>query len=245
MTDFTAENHLIVALDMPSVEEARLLVATLGDTVSFYKVGLELLFAGGLELARDLRHQGKKVFLDMKLLDIGNTVERAVANAAELDITFLTVHGQDLKTLRAAVSGRSGSKVKLLAVTVLTNLSGDDLAQQGSSLSPADLVLRRAEMAYAAGFDGVIASGQEAARIRAATGPNFLIVTPGIRLTGGTTDDQERVMTPDHAIMAGANHLVVGRPITQADDPRRAAETFVHHIKEALANSGAKPSGPH
>lgn len=245
MTDFAAEDHLIVALDMPSVEEARLLVATLGDTVSFYKVGLELLFAGGLELARDLRYQGKKVFLDMKLLDIGNTVERAVANAAELDITFLTVHGQDLKTLRAAVSGRGGSKVKLLAVTVLTNLSGEDLAQQGSSLSPADLVLRRAEMAYAAGFDGVIASGQEAARIRAATGPNFLIVTPGIRLTGGTTDDQERVMTPDHAIMAGANHLVVGRPITQADDPRLAAETFVHHIKEALANSGAKPSGPH
>ncbi|WP_333795345.1 orotidine-5'-phosphate decarboxylase, partial [Hyphomicrobium sp.] len=203
MTDIAAEDRLVVALDMPSVEEARLLVASLGDTVTFYKVGLELLFAGGLELARDLRRQGKKVFLDMKLLDIGNTVERAVANAAELDITFLTVHGQDLKTLRAAVSGRGGSKVKLLAVTVLTNLSTQDLAQQGSSLSPADLVLRRAEMAYAAGFDGVVASGQEAARIRAATGPNFLIVTPGIRLTGGTTDDQERVMTPDHAIMAG------------------------------------------
>lgn len=245
MTDIAAEDRLVVALDMPSVEEARLLVASLGDTVTFYKVGLELLFAGGLELARDLRRQGKKVFLDMKLLDIGNTVERAVANAAELDITFLTVHGQDLKTLRAAVSGRGGSKVKLLAVTVLTNLSTQDLAQQGSSLSPADLVLRRAEMAYAAGFDGVVASGQEAARIRAATGPNFLIVTPGIRLTGGTTDDQERVMTPDHAIMAGADHLVVGRPITQADDPRLAAGTFVHHIREALANSSAKPSGPH
>src|SRR5690606_37961387 len=151
MTDIAAEDRLVVALDMPSVEEARLLVASLGDTVTFYKVGLELLFAGGLELARDLRRQGKKVFLDMKLLDIGNTVERAVANAAELDITFLTVHGQDLKTLRAAVSGRGGSKVKLLAVTVLTNLSTQDLAQQGSSLSPADLVLRRAEMAYAAG----------------------------------------------------------------------------------------------
>jgi orotidine-5'-phosphate decarboxylase len=241
----SAQDHLIVALDMPTIEEARRLVATLGGTVSFYKVGLELLFAGGLDLARDLRLQGKNVFLDMKLLDIGNTVERAVANAAELDITFLTVHGHDLKTLRAAVSGRAGAKVKLLAVTVLTNLSADDLAQQGSSLSPADLVLRRAELAYAAGFDGVIASGQEAARIRAATGPGFLIVTPGIRLPGGTTDDQERVMTPDHAILAGANHIVVGRPITQADDPKLVAETFVHHIREALAKSGAAASGLH
>ena len=245
MTDIQIQDRLIVALDMPTTEEARRLIGVLGDTVSFYKVGLELLFAGGLDLARDLRRQGKKVFLDMKLLDIGNTVERAVANAAELDVTFLTVHGTDLKTLRAAVSGRGGGKVKLLAVTVLTNLSADDLAQQGSSLAPAELVLRRAELAYAAGFDGVIASGQEAARIRAATSPDFLIVTPGIRLPGGTTDDQERVMTPDHAIMAGANHVVVGRPITQADDPKLAAETFLHHIHEAVAKSAAPPSGPH
>lgn len=229
------QDRLIVALDMPTVEEARLLVSELGDTVSFYKVGLELLFAGGLAFARDLRRQGKKVFLDMKLLDIGNTVERAVANAAELDVTFLTVHGQDLKTLRAAAAGRAGGTLKLLAVTVLTNLTADDLREQGATLSPADLALRRAELAYAAGFDGVVASGQEAARIRAATGPKFLIVTPGIRLPGGTTDDQERVMTPDHAIAAGANHIVVGRPITQADDPKLAAETFLAHIAEALA----------
>ncbi|MGE0025347.1 MAG: orotidine-5'-phosphate decarboxylase, partial [Hyphomicrobium sp.] len=168
-----------------------------------------------------------------------------VANASELDIAFLTVHGHDLKTLRAAVSGRAGSKVKLLAVTVLTSLSADDLREQGSTLSPADLVLRRAEMAFAAGFDGVIASGQEAARIRAATGPNFLIVTPGIRLTGSATDDQERVMTPEHAILAGADHIVIGRPITQADDPKAAAETFVHHIHEALVKAGAGASGPH
>ncbi|MCC7251956.1 orotidine-5'-phosphate decarboxylase [Hyphomicrobium sp.] len=240
-----ARDRLIVALDMPTIEQARLLVSTLGEAVSFYKVGLELLFAGGLDLARDLRRQGKRVFLDMKLLDIGNTVERAVANATELDVTFLTVHGHDLKTLRAAVSGRAGSKVKLLAVTVLTNLSAEDLREQGSSLAPADLVLRRAELARMAGFDGVIASGQEAARIRAATGPDFLIVTPGIRLPGGTTDDQERVMTPDHAIAAGANHIVVGRPITQADDPKLAAETFVHHIADALARTATNPSGPH
>lgn len=245
MSNAATKDRLIVALDMPTIEGARKLVATLGDTVSFYKVGLELLFAGGLDLARDLRRQGKRVFLDMKLLDIGNTVERAVANASELDITFLTVHGHDLKTLRAAVSGRAGEKVKLLAVTVLTNLSADDLREQGSTLSPPELVLRRAELAFAAGFDGVIASGQEAARIRAATGPNFLIVTPGIRLPGGTTDDQERVMTPDHAVMAGANHIVVGRPITQADDPKLVAETFIHHIHEALAKTGAGASGPH
>lgn len=245
MSHDTVRDRLIVALDMPSVEEARQLVSKLDDTVSFYKVGLELLFAGGLDLARDLRRRGKRVFLDMKLLDIGNTVERAVANATELDITFLTVHGHDLKTLRAAVAGRASGKVKLLAVTVLTNLTEEDLRQQGSTLSPADLVLRRAELAHAAGFDGVIASGQEAARIRAATGPDFLIVTPGIRLTGSATDDQERVMTPEHAIAAGANHIVVGRPITQADDPKLAAETFIHHIREVIAKATAGASGPH
>lgn len=245
MTNTSAQDHLIVALDMPTAEEARRLVSTLGDTVSFYKVGLELLFAGGLDLARDLRRQGKRVFLDMKLLDIGNTVERAVANATELDVTFLTVHGHDLKTLRAAVAGRASGKVKLLAVTVLTNLTADDLKQQGSGISPADLVLRRAELAYASGFDGVIASGQEAQRIREAVGPKFLIVTPGIRLVGSTTDDQERVMTPDNAIAAGANHIVVGRPITQADNPKAAAEKFLACIDEALSRSPLGSPGTH
>lgn len=230
---------------MPTVEEARRLVSVLDEAVSFYKVGLELLFAGGLDLARDLRRAGKRVFLDMKLLDIGNTVERAVANATEIDVDFLTVHGHDAKTLRAAVAGRGDSRLKLLAVTVLTNLTAEDLKEQGSAMSPAELVLRRAELAYRAGFDGVIASGQEAARIRAATGPEFLIVTPGIRLQGSTTDDQERVMTPDHAMWAGANHLVVGRPITQADDPRAAAQSFVHHIREALVKRGPGGTMPH
>lgn len=233
MPHHTARDRLIVALDMPTVEEARLLVSRLNDTVTFYKVGLELLFAGGLELARALKAMHKHVFLDLKLLDIGNTVERAVANATELGVDFLTVHGHDLKTMRAAVSGRGASKLKLLAVTVLTNLTGDDLNEQGSSLAPADLVLRRAELARLAGFDGVIASGQEAARIRAAVGPGFLIVTPGIRLTGSATDDQQRITTPDNAIRAGADYIVVGRPITQADDPKLAAETFVNHIREA------------
>lgn len=226
-------DSLIVALDMPSVSEARQLIMKLDDSVAFYKVGLELMFAGGLELASELKHMGKRVFLDMKLLDIGTTVERAVSNIKELDLDFLTVHGHDTKTLHAAVNGRRDSDLKLLAVTVLTNLTADDLRQQGSDLSPADLVVRRARLAHEAGFDGVIASGQEAARIREVTSPKFLIVTPGIRLTGSAMDDQERVMTPAHAIAAGANHIVVGRPITQADDPRAAAETFQHHIREA------------
>ena len=237
MGSHSAKDRLIVALDMPTVEEAERLIATLGDAVSFYKVGLELLFAGGLDLARALKGEGKHVFLDMKLLDIGNTVERAVANVTELGVDMLTVHGHDLKTMRAAVTGRGGSKLKLLAVTVLTNLTGDDLKQQGSSLSPAELVVQRAKLAYEAGFDGVIASGQEAGRVRDAVGSNFLIVTPGIRLTGSSTDDQQRITTPDNAIKAGASHIVVGRPITQADDPRLVAETFINHIREAEASS--------
>jgi orotidine-5'-phosphate decarboxylase len=234
MSHLTAKDRLIVALDMPTQEEARRLVATLGDSVHFYKVGLELLFAGGLELARALKGEGKRVFLDMKLLDIGNTVERAVANATEFGVDFLTVHGHDLKTLRAAVTGRGKSPLKLLAVTVLTNLTADDLAQQGSSLSPSDLVQRRALLARESGFDGVIASGQEAGRIRQSVGPNFLIVTPGIRLTGSATDDQERITTPDHAIAGGADYIVVGRPITQADDPKLVAGAFINHIRDAV-----------
>lgn len=237
MTHASTKDRLIVALDMPSIEEAQRLIATLDDAVTFYKVGLELVFNGGLDLARALKMQGKRVFLDMKLLDIGNTVERAVSNAKELGVDFLTVHGQDLKTMRAAVTGRGNSSLKLLAVTVLTNLSDDDVKQQGSRYSPAELVLHRARLAFESGFDGVVASGQEAARIREVVGPNFLIVTPGIRLPGSTTDDQERVMTPDHAIAAGANHVVVGRPITQADDPCLSAESFLHHIREAVARS--------
>jgi len=173
------------------------------------------------------------VFLDMKLLDIAHTVERAVANASELGLNFLTVHGHDQKTLKAAVAGRGTSKLKLLAVTVLTNLGQDDLRLHGTTLTPAELVLRRAKMAHDAGFDGVISSGQEAAKIREAVGPGFLIVTPGIRLMGSSMDDQERVTTPESAISSGADYIVVGRPITQSSDPKASAESFVHHIREA------------
>lgn len=229
-TQDAAKDKLIVALDLPSYDDARALVDRLGNSVSFYKIGLELLFAEGLSLARELKFEGKRVFLDLKFLDIGNTVERAVAAAAGLGIDFLTVHGHNSKTLKAAVRGRAGSNLKLLAVTVLTSLNRSDLEEQGISLTPADLVLRRARMARDAGFDGVIASGQEAAAVRADLGLSFLIVTPGIRLPGADSDDQSRVTTPEAALRAGANYLVVGRPINAAEDPKAAANAFLAHI---------------
>lgn len=231
-------DRLIVALDLPTVDEARSLVRTLGREVSFYKIGLELILSGtpgdsGLGLVSELVESGKRVFLDAKLLDISNTVERSVNRVADLGATFLTIHGHDQKTLRAAVSGRGDRELKLLAVTVLTSLNSSDLDEQGITMSPAELVLRRAKLAKQAGFDGVIASGQEAAAVRASTDAGFLIVTPGIRLPGSAAGDQQRIMTPLDAIDAGADYLVVGRPINAASDPRAAAATFVKRIAEA------------
>jgi len=231
-----AKRRLFVALDMPDVTAARGLVAKLGTSVQAYKIGLELLFGDGLALAEELKAQGKTVFLDMKLLDIPNTVEKAVANIARRDLDFLTVHGTDTKTLAAAAAGRGTSRLRLLAVTVLTSLEKPDLVQQGiERMAPVELVVHRAKLAQAAGFDGVIASGQEAATVRAAVGPSFLIVTPGIRLAGGAAGDQARVMTPAQAIAAGASHLVVGRPITAASDPVHAAALIVEEVASALA----------
>ncbi len=229
-----AKDRLFVALDVASVDAARRLVAKLGDTISCYKIGLELLFGGGLDVANELKAGGKTVFLDMKLLDIATTVEKATANIARLGLDYLTVHGHDRKTLDAAVRGRGTSRLKLLAVTVLTSLDRNDLREQGiETLSPADLVVHRARLALAAGFDGVIASGQEAALVRAAVGPDFLIVTPGIRPAGAETGDQARAVTPLIAIRAGATHLVVGRPITAAADPKAAAAAIVQEIGAA------------
>ena len=231
-----SENHdprrrLFVALDVPDVDRARALVERLGSSVQCYKVGLELIFGGGIGFAQGLKAAGKDVFLDMKLLDIPNTVEKAAANIAGLGLDFLTVHGTDRKTLDAAVRGRGSSRLKLLAVTVLTSLDAADLAEQGvTGMNPAELVVRRARLAKATGFDGVIASGQEAALVRAAVGPDFLIVTPGIRLEAGADRDQSRVMTPAAAIAAGASHLVVGRPITEAADPAAVATHIVGEI---------------
>jgi orotidine-5'-phosphate decarboxylase len=235
MSDIAPRDRLIVALDMARVDEARALVDRLGGTVTFYKIGLELVMSGGLELTRELESGGKQVFLDMKLLDIGNTVERATRAAADTGAIFLTVHGHDTKTVAAAVAGKRGTKLKVLAVTVLTNLDANDLAEQGVTHSPEDLVLRRARLALAAGCDGIVSSPLEAAHVRAAVGPNAVIVTPGIRLPENSAGDQARVATPQSAIAAGADYLVVGRPITAAKDPRQAAETFVLSIEEALA----------
>jgi orotidine-5'-phosphate decarboxylase len=226
-------DRLIVALDVPSVAQARQLIDKLAPAVGVYKIGLELLYAGGAEVAKELAEAGSKVFLDAKLLDIPQTIERATANIASLGAAFLTVHGLDAKTLDAARKGRGGSDMALLAVTVLTSLDQDDLNQQGIDMSPQDLALRRALFAQEAGFDGVVASGQEAGPIRKATGADFLIVTPGIRPEGGEVQDQARVTTPAEAIAAGADYLVVGRPITQADDPLAAAQAIVAEIGKA------------
>ncbi len=227
--------RLFVALDVPDVARARALVERIGDAATSYKVGLELLWGGGLDLAHGLKATGKSVFLDMKLLDIPNTVEKAVANIAGLGLDYLTIHGTDRKTLDAAVRGRGSAAMRLLAVTVLTSLDQTDLAEQGiNGMSPAGLVVHRAKLAKAAGFDGVIASGQEAAAVRTAVGRDFLIVTPGIRLAEGPDGDQARVMTPGRAIASGASHLVVGRPITAAADPAAAARQMTTAIASAL-----------
>lgn len=235
MPDVTPpHDRLIIALDLPSVSDARAIVDKIGDAAVFYKVGLELILAGGLELVRELKSEGLNVFLDMKLLDIGNTVEMAVSRAVETGADFLTVHGVDTKTIEAASRGKAGSNLKILGVTVLTSLNADDLREQGISDLPTHLVTRRAALVCEAGGDGVIASGQEAALVRAAIGAEPLIVTPGIRLPENDADDQSRIATPAKAIRDGASHLVVGRPITRASDPRAAAQQFQDEIKAAF-----------
>lgn len=229
------KDRLIVALDVPSLAEARSLIETLGDSVGVYKIGLELLFGGGFALAEELAQKGRAVFVDAKLSDIEATVERATAAIARMGAAFLTVHALDHKTLTAAVRGRGDSALKLLGVTVLTNLAPADLIEQGIDHPLAELGLHRAALAKKAGLDGVIASGQEAAQIRKATGPDFLIVTPGVRPQGSEAQDQARAVTPRAAIAAGADYLVVGRPITRASDPREAADSIVGEIAAALS----------
>ena len=229
------KDRLIVALDVPSLAEARSLIETLGDSVGVYKIGLELLFGGGFALAEELAQKGRAVFVDAKLSDIEATVERATAAIARMGAAFLTVHALDDKTLTAAVRGRGDSALKLLGVTVLTNLAPADLIEQGIDHPLAELVLHRAALAKKAGLDGVVASGQEAARIRKAMGSDLLIVTPGVRPQGSEAHDQARAVTPHAAIAAGADYLVVGRPITRASDPREAANSIVGEIAAALS----------
>lgn len=233
-----ARDRLIVALDVPSAEEARALIDRLGGSVGVYKIGLELLFSGGLALAAELAASGSRAFIDAKLLDIEATVERATAAVARTGAGFLTVHSMDRKTLDAAVRGRGESGLKLLGVTVLTNLTPADLVQQGIDHPPAELVVHRALMAREAGFDGVVASGREARAIRDAAGSGFVIVTPGIRPEGSARDDQARIVTPAMAIAAGADYLVVGRPITAAADPCAAACAISEEMARALMAQG-------
>ena len=221
-----ADPRLIVALDVPTVGEAETLVGRLGDQVSFYKVGLELLATGGMELARRLTGQGLSVFADWKLSDIGNTVQRATAAIAGAEAcAFLTVHAEP-KSMQAAVAGRGSSPMKLLAVTVLTSLDDADLKEMGYAFTAPQLVERRVRQAVEAGFDGVISSPHEAAVARRIGGPGFLVVTPGIRPSGAALGDQARAAGPADALRNGASHLVVGRPINAAADPRAAAEAI-------------------
>jgi len=231
-TDLAPKDRIVLALDVADLDEARGLVDTLGDSVGVFKIGLELIYRGGLGFAEDLARQGRNVFLDAKLLDIEATVERATAAIAKTGAQFLTVHATDRKTLYAAVRGRGDSAMKLLGVTVLTNLDRADLAQQGIDMPPLALVQERARLAQDAGLDGIVASGKEAAALHERL-RDFLIVTPGIRPAGADANDQTRIVTPGDAIASGATYLVVGRPITRASDPRAAAEAIAQEIAAA------------
>jgi orotidine-5'-phosphate decarboxylase len=231
-TDLAPKDRIVLALDVADLDEARSLVDTLGDSVGVFKIGLELIYRGGLGFAEELARQGRNVFLDAKLLDIEATVERATATIAKTGAQFLTVHATDRKTLDAAVRGRGDSAMKLLGVTVLTNLDRADLAQQGIDMPPLALVQERARLAQDAGFDGIVASGKEAAALHERL-RNCLIVTPGIRPAGADANDQTRIVTPGDAIASGATYLVVGRPITRASDPRAAAEAIAQEIAAA------------
>ncbi|WP_439925708.1 orotidine-5'-phosphate decarboxylase [Nitrobacter sp. JJSN] len=228
-----AREKLIVALDFWNIEDARKLVRGLGDEVSFYKVGLGLQLVGGNEFAKELIAEGKRVFLDYKYYDIEETVQRAVAQAAELKITFLTVHGV-ASIMKAAVAGRGNSDMKVFGVTVLTSMDAEDIKEMGFACNVEDLVIARARKALEVGLDGVIASALEAAQLRKQTSNKLMIVSPGIRPSGGARHDQKRVATPFEAIRAGADYLVLGRPIYAASDPKAAALAIIQEMADAL-----------
>src|SRR5580692_2498909 len=232
-TDIAPRDRMIVALDLPGVEPAEAMIARLGDSVTFYKIGYQLAYAGGLPLVRQLADRGKKVFVDLKLHDIGNTVARGVESLSALGATFLTVHAYP-QTMKAAVEARAGSGLKILAVTVLTSYDDGDLHAAGYRLSVADLVEARARQAEALGVDGLVCSPEEASALRRIVGHRMNLVTPGIRPAGSASGDQKRIMTPGKAIAAGADYLVVGRPILDAADPRAAAEAIQAEIAPAL-----------
>jgi orotidine-5'-phosphate decarboxylase len=227
-----ARERLIVALDVPSVAEAEAMVARLGESAWFYKIGYQLAFAGGLSFAAGLIAAGKQVFLDLKLHDIGNTVGKGVESVAELGATFLTVHAYP-QTMKAAAEAKRGSRLRILAVTVLTSYDDADLAAAGYELTVGELAAARAAQARDIGVDGLVCSAEEAAALRDIVGTGMVLVTPGIRPAGSATGDQKRIMTPAAAIKAGADYLVVGRPVVEARDPRVAADAIVAEIKQA------------
>ena len=230
MPKIDPRDRLIVALDVPDLASAEAMVSRLGDTVTFYKVGMELTYSGGLSFVRRLADAGKKVFLDLKLHDIPNTVEKATAQVADLGATFLTVHAFP-QTMKAAVKGRGAGSLKILAVTVMTSYDDADLVEAGYALGVKDLVERRARQAHAIGVDGLILSPEEVSAMRALLGPDITLITPGIRPSGSAAGDQKRIMTPANAIEAGADYLVIGRPVTQADDPKASAEAIIAEIR--------------
>ncbi len=228
-SDIAAKDRLIVGLDLPSVEAAEAMVARLGDSVTFYKIGYQLSFAGGLPLVRKLADKGKKVFIDLKLHDIGNTVARGVESIAKLGATFLTVHAYP-QTMKAAAEARAGTDLKILAVTVLTSYDDGDLHAAGYRFGVFDLVGARAQQAQVLGIDGLVCSPEEAGAVRKVVGHQMRLVTPGIRPAGSVTGDQKRIMTPARAIAAGADYLVVARPILESADPKAAAEAIQAEI---------------
>jgi orotidine-5'-phosphate decarboxylase len=227
-----ARERLIVALDVASVAEAEALVARLGESVAFYKIGYQLAFAGGIDFARALAGAGKQVFLDLKLHDIGNTVARGVESVARLGASFLTVHAYP-QTMHAAVDARKGSSLRILAVTVLTSYDDADLAAAGYDFTVSELVAERAGQARDVGVDGIVCSAAEAEMLRPTLGPGMVLVTPGIRPGDTEKGDQKRVMTPTAAITAGADYLVVGRPVIAAPGPKAAAKAIVAEIAAA------------
>jgi orotidine-5'-phosphate decarboxylase len=228
-----ARERLIVALDLPSVKSAEAMVAKLGESVCFYKIGYQLAFAGGLPFAAGLIAAGKQVFLDLKLHDIGNTVGKGVESVAQLGAAFLSVHAFP-QTMKAAVEGKKGSTLRILAVTVLTSYDDADLAAAGYDLGVGELAAARAAQARDTGVDGLVCSAEEAANLRGIVGPGMVLVTPGIRPAGTASGDQKRIMTPVRAIESGADYLVVGRPVVEATNPKAAADAIIAEIEHAM-----------
>lgn len=223
------KDRVIVALDVPDIASAREIVEALGTDATFFKIGYELAFVGGLDLAKALIRDGRKVFLDLKLHDIPNTIEKGVGQIAAIGATFLTVHAYP-QTLAAAAKGAEGSSLGILGVSVMTSMDDGDLARAGFGMGVSDLVARRARQTYEAGCKGLICSAADIGHVREAVGAGLTLVTPGIRPAGSAVGDQKRVMTPGEAIRAGADHLVIGRPISAAADPRAALRAILDEI---------------